>query len=182
MSILDCDIPVDGACALLLTSTERARDLRQPPALLSGFAASTYPHPTGTVMTLETLWEGCEQVARRLWECSGLGPKDIDNAHLYDGFSIFVPLWLEGLGILERGEGMAFLREGHGSLRGKLPINTGGGALGEGRLHGMSHLAEAVVQVTGRGGARQAQGANRAVSTISNGLVKATAFIFSRDS
>jgi acetyl-CoA acetyltransferase len=181
MSILDCDIPVDGACALLLTSTERARDLRQPPALISGFAASTYPHPTGTVMTLETLWEGCEQVARRLWETSGLGPKDLDNAHLYDGFSIFVPLWLEGLGVLKRGEGMAFLREGHGALRGKLPINTGGGALGEGRLHGMSHLAEAVLQVTDRAGARQVAGANRAVSTISNGLVKATAFIFSRD-
>jgi acetyl-CoA acetyltransferase len=182
MSILDCDIPVDGACALVLTSTERARDLRQPPALLSGFSASTYPHPTGTVMTLETLWEGCEQTARRLWESSGLGPQDLDNAHLYDGFSIFVPLWLEGLGVVGRGEGMAFLRDGHGALGGKLPINTGGGALGEGRLHGMTHLAEAVLQVTGRAGDRQAPNARRAVSTISNGLVKATAFVFSRDS
>ena len=181
MSILDCDIPVDGACALLLTSTERARDLKQPPALLTGFSASTFPHPTGVIMTLETLLEGCEHTAERLWASSGLGPKDVDTAHLYDGFSIFVPLWLEGLGIVPRGEGMAFLRDGHGARDGKLPINTGGGALGEGRLHGMSHLAEAVIQVTDRGGERQVPGASRAIATISNGLVKATGFIFSRD-
>lgn len=181
MSILDCDIPVDGCAALLLTSTERARDLKQKPALLTGFAAGTHSPPTGVPMTLDDIWIGCEQVAARLWEATGLGPRDFDTAQLYDGFAPFVYLWLEGLGIVPRGEGLAFLRDGHGSLGGKLPVNTGGGALGEGRLHGMTQLSEAVIQVTDRGGERQVPGARRAIATISNGLTKATAFAISRD-
>lgn len=181
MSILDCDIPVDGCAALLLTSTERARDLKQVPALVTGFAAGTVSPPFSVPMTLEDLWAGCEQVAERLWASSGMGPHDFDNAQLYDGFSPFVFLWLEGLGIVPKGEGLAFLRDGHGSLGGKLPINTGGGALGEGRLHGMTQLGEAVAQVTGRAGARQVAGARRAIATISNGSTKSTAFAISRD-
>jgi len=181
MSILDCDIPVDGCAAILLTSTQRARDLQQIPALLNGFSAGTHSPPTGVPMTLEDIWIGCEQVANRLWQATGLGPDAFDNAQLYDGFSPFVFLWLEGLGVVKRGEGLAFLRDGHGSLTGKLPINTGGGALGEGRLHGMTQLAEAVLQVTGRAGERQVPGSRRAIATISNGLTKATAFSFSRD-
>ncbi len=181
MSILDCDIPVDGCAALLLTSTERARDLRCKPALLTGFSAGTHPAPAGLPMTLDDIWIGCEQVAQRLWQSSGVRPEEIDTAQVYDGFAPFVYLWLEGLGIVPRGEGLAFLRDGHGSLTGKLPVNTGGGALGEGRLHGMTQLAESVIQVTDRGGERQVPGARRAVATISNGLTKSTAFIFSRD-
>ncbi len=181
MSILDCDIPVDGCAALVLTSAERARDLKNRPALLTGFAAGTHPAPYGMPMTLEHIWTGCEQVAERLWQATGLGPQHIDNAQLYDGFSPFVWLWLEGMGFVQKGEGLTFLRDGHGSLTGQLPINTGGGALGEGRLHGMTQLIESVLQVTDRAGQRQVPGASRALATISNGLSKSTAFVFSRD-
>lgn len=181
MSILDCDIPVDGCAAMLLTSTERARDLARKPALVTGFSAGTHSPPTSVPMTLEDIWIGCEQVADRLWSATGLAPRDIDNAHLYDGFSPFVFLWLEGLGIVPRGEGLAFLRDGHGALDGTLPINTGGGALGEGRLHGMTQLIEAAAQVSDRCGERQVAGASRAIATISNGLTKATGFVLSRD-
>lgn len=181
MSILDCDIPVDGCAALLLTTTERARDLRRKPALLTGFAAGTHPAPSSVPMTLDDIWIGCEQVAQRLWDATGVRPDEIDTAQVYDGFAPFVYLWLEGLGIVPRGQGLAFLRDGHGSLTGKLPVNTGGGALGEGRLHGMTQLAEAVIQVTDRGGERQVPGARCSVATISNGMTKATGFIFSRD-
>lgn len=90
-------------------------------------------------------------------------------------------LWLEGLGIVERGQGLAFQRDGHGALGGRLPINSGGGALGEGRLHGTTQLIESVLQVTDRAGERQVPGAARAIATISNDLTKATGFIFSRD-
>ena len=182
MSILDCDIPVDGAVALLLTSTERARDLRRPPALLTGFAAGLHTGATGAVMSLEDLVEGSGQIAQTLWRTSGLGPAEIDNAQLYDGFSVFVHTWLEGMGLVGRGEAVPFARDGHTALTGRLPVNTGGGALGEGRLHGMTHLAEAVTQVTDRGGERQVPGASRALATVSNGLSKSTAFVFSRDS
>ncbi|WP_327754623.1 thiolase family protein [Sphingobium sp. SJ10-10] len=181
MSILDCDIPVDGCCALILTSTERARHLRQPPALLTGFAASAHQGAGGTPMNLEDMRDGAKDVARRLWDTTGLSPMDVDNAQLYDGFSVLVLTWLEGMGFCRDGEGLAFLREGHGDLGGRLPINTGGGALGEGRLHGMTQLAEAVAQVTDRAGERQVPGAVRSLATISNGLAKSTAFLFSRD-
>jgi len=181
VSILDCDIPVDGCAAILLTATERARDLRQPPALLTGFAASTTAAPGGAPMTLESLWDGAAQTADRLWASSGLGPADVDTAQLYDGFSLFVLTWLEGMGFVPRGEGLARLRDGYGARGGALPINTGGGALGEGRLHGMTHIAEAVLQVTGRGGARQVPGASRSLVTVSNGLNKSVAFLFSAD-
>ena len=120
---------------------------------MTGFAAGTHSAPFGLPMTLEHIRMGCEQVAARLWASSGLGPGDMDTAQLYDGFSPFVFLWLEGLGLAAPGQGLAFLRDGHGSLTGRLPINTGGGALGEGRLHGMTQLAGAVIQVTDRGGA-----------------------------
>ncbi|MGC4251733.1 MAG: hypothetical protein QM605_09840 [Sphingobium sp.] len=181
MSILDCDIPVDGCCALILTSTERARDLAQPPALLTGFAASTRHGAGGTPMNLEDMWEGARETAERLWTATGLSPADIGTAQLYDGFSPLVLTWLEGMGFCGEGEGLAFLREGHGALTGRLPVNTGGGALGEGRLHGMTQLAEAVMQVTDRAGERQVPRAHHALATISNGLAKSTAFIFSRD-
>ncbi|MCB4860034.1 MULTISPECIES: thiolase family protein [unclassified Sphingobium] len=181
ISILDCDIPVDGCCAMILTSTQRARHLRRPPALLTGFAASAHQGAGGTPMNLEDMWDGAKDVARRLWEATGLSPADVDNAQLYDGFSVLVLTWLEGMGFCRDGEGLAFLREGHGDPDGRLPINTGGGALGEGRLHGMTQLAEAVAQVTDRAGERQVPGASRALATISNGLAKSTAFLFSRD-
>lgn len=179
VSILDCDLPVDGAVALVLTTTERARDLRQPPALLTGFSASTY---TGNaIMNLDDLLAGAAQTGRRLWESAGVGPSDIENAQLYDGFSVFVYTWLEGLGLVGPGEAVPFVREGNAALTGRLPVNTGGGALGEGRLHGMTHLAEAVLQVTGRAGERQVPGASRSLVTVSNGLAKSTAFVFSTD-
>lgn len=181
MSILDCDLPVDGAAAIVLTSTERARDLARPPALVTGWATTAHTGPTGVYMNLEDLWTGGEQIAGRLWRSAGVGPHEIDTAQLYDGFSVFVPLWLESLGIVERGEGLSFLRDGHAGLTGRLPVNTGGGALGEGRLHGMTHLIEAAVQVTDRGGERQVPGASRSVVTVSNGIVGSTGFVISRD-
>ncbi|ANI76784.1 MULTISPECIES: thiolase family protein [Sphingobium] len=182
LSILDCDIPVDGCCALILTSAERARHLRQPPALLTGFAASAYQGASGTPMNLEDMWSGARALGRRLWDMTGLTPADVDTAQLYDGFSVLVLTWLEGMGFCRDGEGLGLLRDGYGDLDGKLPINTGGGALGEGRLHGMTQLAEAVAQVTDRAGVRQVPGGACALATISNGLAKSTAFLFSRDS
>ncbi|KEQ52290.1 thiolase C-terminal domain-containing protein [Sphingobium chlorophenolicum] len=181
ISILDCDIPVDGCCALILTSAERARHLRRPPALLTGFAASAWQGAGGTPMNMEDMWDGAKDVAPRLWDATGMSPADVDTAQLYDGFSVLVLTWLEGMGFCRDGEGLAFLRDGHGDLGGRLPINTGGGALGEGRLHGMTQLAEAVAQVTDRASERQVPGAAHSLATISNGLAKSTAFLFSRD-
>lgn len=181
VSILDCDMPVDGAAAIVVTGTEHARHLARPPALVTGWATTAHTGPTGVYMNLEDLIAGGEQIARRLWGSAGIGASEVDTAQLYDGFSVFVPLWLESLGLVGRGEGLALLRDGHANLDGSLPVNTGGGALGEGRLHGMTHLVEGAIQVTDRGGPRQVPGASRSVVTVSNGVAGSTAFVISRD-
>lgn len=181
ITMLDCDLPVDGAVAIVLTRAERARDLRNPPALVSGYATSNHVGATGAPMTLEGILEGAEQTGERLWAAAGVGRSDIDVAQLYDGFSIFTYTWLEGLGFVGRGEGPAFVDDGNARLTGSLPLNTGGGCLAEGRLHGMTQLTEAAFQVTDRAGDRQVPGAARSVVTVSNGLAGSTAFVISRD-
>ncbi|MFF0814964.1 hypothetical protein ACFYVR_07395 [Rhodococcus sp. NPDC003318] len=181
ITMLDCDLPVDGAAAIVLTRTERARDLRNPPALVSGYAAGNHVGATGAPMTLEGILDGAACIGERLWAAAGIDRADVDVAQLYDGFSIFTYTWLEGLGFVRRGEAAAFIDEGSARLTGSLPLNTGGGCLAEGRLHGMTQLTEAAYQVTDRAGDRQVSGASRAVVTVSNGLAGSTAFVISRD-
>lgn len=181
ITMLDCDIPVDGAVAVVLTRTERARDLANPPALISGYAASNHVGATGVPMALEDILDGAARTGERLWAAAGIGPSEIDVAQLYDGFSIFTYTWLEGLGFVGRGEAAGFVDDGHARLTGSLPLNTGGGCLAEGRLHGMTQLAEAAYQVTGRAGDRQVAGASRSLATVSNGLAGSTAFVISSD-
>lgn len=181
MTMLDCDIPIDGAIAILITTTERARDLKNPPALVTGYAACTHTGPSGVPMNLEDMWEGARQAGERLWASAGLGREDIDVAQLYDGFSIFIYTWLEGLGFVPKGEAFRFIDDGNTRLDGKLPVNTSGTSLAEGRVHGMAHLTEAAYQVAGRAGERQVPDAAHCIATISNGLAGSTAFVFSRD-
>lgn len=181
MSILDCDIPVNGAVALVLTSTERARAIGATPALISAVASTSLVGPGAVPMNLEHMRTGARQLGDRLFAASGLSAADIDTAQLYDGFSILVPIWAEGMGLAETGGGLAFLRDGDALLSGSTPVNTGGGALGEGRLHGMTQILESVIQVTDQGGERQVAGAAHALATVSNGVSGSTAFIISRD-
>lgn len=181
ITMLDCDIPVDGAVAMVLTRADRARDLKNPPALVSGYAASTHVGATGVPMNLEDILAGCAQTGERLWASTGLVAADIDVAQLYDGFSVFTHTWLEGLGLVPSGEALRFIDDGNARLDGILPVNTGGGCLAEGRLHGMTQLTEAAFQVTDRGGERQVPGASRSIATVSNGLAGSTAFVISRD-
>ena len=100
-----------------------------------------------------------QSLATKLWASSGLGPQDMDAAELYDGFSPSTIYWLEAAGFCGRGEAYQFIQDGRIALEGELPVNTFGGSLSEGRLHGMGHIAEAVFQVTGRAEKRQIPGA-----------------------
>jgi acetyl-CoA acetyltransferase len=103
-----------------------------------------------------------------LWSRTDLKPKDIDSAHLYDGFTWLTMAWLEALGICGEGESGAFIEGGERiSLGGQLPLNTNGGQLSEGRMHGFGHLHEAVLQLRGQAEGRQVEGAK--VSVVGNG-------------
>jgi acetyl-CoA acetyltransferase len=156
----DCTIEVDGACAVLVTSIERARDLRHPPAVVAAGGYRAGPRPgldIGDHLSFRdytrnyTSLLGPEMYAR-----SGLGPKDVQFAEIYDCFTSTVLIGLEGLGLCERGGSGEFVRSGGTKLTGALPTNTHGGLLAEGYLHGMNTVAEAVLQIQGRGGDRQA--------------------------
>ena len=178
--LYDCDIPVDGCVAVVLASAERARDLAQPPAYITGHAQTTWP-TRGGFTDSENMWEGGAAMGEQLWASAGLGPEDIDVAMLYDGFSIFLYVWLEALGFVKRGEAASYIASGATALDGELPLNTSGCSLGEGRLHGMAQIAEAVLQVTGRAGARQIEGVAHTIATVGAGSLSSGGLIFSRE-
>ncbi len=158
---LDCDIPVDGAAVFILTSAERAADLPNKPVYISGIASGS---PTKRRLPLhwplDDLYDTGRETARRLWSTSGFGPSDVDLPQLYDGFSPFVYLWLEVLGFCPIGEGHHFVQDGRidSDIPGALPILSGGGALGNGRMHGVPQMLECYLQLSGRAAERQRAG------------------------
>ena len=142
----------DGGCAILVTSAERARDLRHKPAVIRGVTqASTQGQEQMTSFyrdELESLPE-MEMAAARVYEQAGLGPDDIDAACLYDAFTSEVIMQLESFGFCARGEGKEMVREGALDRDGRLPNNTHGGLISEAYIHGMNNIAEGVRLVRG---------------------------------
>lgn len=154
LRLFDFCLETDGANAVVVTSAERARDLAQPPALIRAVAQASLPaiQPGNfySVLMRDSLTTlPAAPVARRLFERAGLGPEEIDVAQLYDCFSITVLLQLEDYGFCAKGEGGPFVAAGNVELGGSLPINTAGGHLSEGYIHGMNHIVEGVRQIRG---------------------------------
>ena len=155
----DCTPEVDGSCALLVTTLERARDLARPAVVIDG-AAWTTPSGSGLDMSDLSSWPdwsvNCHSyLADRLWASASVTQADIGFAEIYDCFSSVVPTTLEGLGLCERGQARHLYEDGSTTPGGAFPVNTHGGLLSEGYLHGMNTVAETVLQLQGRGGARQ---------------------------
>ncbi|HEX2315573.1 MAG TPA: acetyl-CoA acetyltransferase [Thermomonospora sp.] len=172
LRLLDCCLETDGACAVVVTSRERARDLRWPPVLVSGAVwggGDSFFSGTGTDFTVTE----AARVAPRLYAMAGVGPGDIDVAELYDCFTYSVLVQLEDYGFCTKGEGGPYAASGAIALDGELPVNTHGGFLSEGYVHGINHIAEAVAQLRGTAGDRQVPGAEVALSTAQPGYVLA---------
>jgi acetyl-CoA acetyltransferase len=157
LCLYDCDIPVQMAGAFIVTTADRASNLRQRPAFVLGAANPISLHELLPEPLDDHLAKG-RQLARQLWKASGVGPSDIDVANLYDGFSVHTPIWAEALGLCEAGDGFAF------AAAPTLPLNTSSGNLGAGRTHGICHILESVLQVQGRAGERQVTGAQVALA------------------
>jgi acetyl-CoA acetyltransferase len=179
----DCTVEVDGACAVLVTSEEQARDLRHPPAVVASTAYRAGPRP-GLDIGDHLLWDDYTRnytslLREELFARAGLRPSDVQVAQIYDCFSSTVLMGLEGLGLCERGSAGAFVRSGATALDGRMPMNTHGGLLAEGYLHGMNTVAEAVLQVQGRGGTRQAPRHEVAVVT-SGALMDGSAMVLTQ--
>jgi len=171
--LYDCDVPVDGATAIVVSAAETASGLRAP-VRIEAMAGVVDGRP---------LWDQWADMGRvghgaaaAMWARTDLRPADVDMAQLYDGFTIEAVWWLEAMGFCGTGEAGAFVEGGKRiTFGGELPLNTWGGQLSGGRLHaGFGHIAEAVRQLRGEAGDRQVAGAQ--VAAVSNaGVLEAGA-------
>jgi len=176
LCLYDCDVPVDGATAFVVSAAETAADLRAP-VRIEAMAGVVEGRPS---------WEQWEDMGRvgygaaaAMWARTSLRPDDVDVAELYDGFTIEAVWWLEAMGFCGTGEAGSFVDGGKRiSLDGPLPMNTWGGQLSGGRLHAaFGHLAEAVRQLRGEAGARQVAGAEVAAVTSVGGIEAGAALL-----
>lgn len=156
LRLFDCDVPCDGSTAVVVSAADTADDLRKPPVRIEA---------VGTALRGRNSWDQWDDLttmavrdaSAALWARTDLTPADVDVAELYDGFSFITLAWLEALGFCGKGEGGHFLEGGRNIARdgGVVPLNTHGGQLSGGRLHGYGFLHEACVQLWGEAGARQ---------------------------
>ena len=168
LRLLDCCQESDGGVAVVVTSAERAKDLRQTPAIIRAAAQGSgagQEEMTSYYRDDLTRLPEVAAVSRQIWRQSGLTPADIQTAVIYDPFTPFVLLQLEEFGFCGPGESKDFVNDVGIGPGGKLPINTNGGQLGEGYIHGMNGVAEGVRQVRGT--------AANQVPDVSNVLVTA---------
>ena len=167
----DCDIPVDGVAAFVFTTAERAKDLPNQPVYVSGLGmGAPVTRRTPVHWPLDDIMGVGEETARRLWESSGVGPGDVDLPQVYDGFSPFVYFWLECLGFCPKGEAHRFVLDGNidSDRPDAIPALSGGGALGNGRMHGVPQMLECYLQLSGRAGERQRPSAHVGVACHSS--------------
>jgi hypothetical protein len=170
--LYDCDAPVDGSTAFILSRKDAVPD----PARAVGLAA------VGAGMRVSSYWDQSPDMVqmaatgagRQLWSRTDLKPSDVDVALLYDGFSYLAVMWLEALGFCGLGEGASFVDGGKNiTYGGTLPLNTQGGHLSGGRLHGFGMLHEACLQVRNEAGSRQVPGAQVAAAAAGGGPLAA---------
>ncbi|MFJ8298683.1 lipid-transfer protein [Streptomyces sp. NPDC094447] len=166
LRLLDCCQETDGGQAIVVTSVERARDLRRPPAVVLAAAQGAGRKQEAMTSFHRDELTGLPEmgaVARQLWRTSGLTPGEIDVAVLYDHFTPFVLMQLEEFGFCGPGEAADFVAAD------ALPLNTHGGQLGEAYLHGMNGIAEAVRQLRGTS-VNQVPGTERTLVTAGTGV------------
>jgi acetyl-CoA acetyltransferase len=155
LCLYDCDVPCDGSTAVILSAADTAADLRRPPIRIEAVGCAL--HGRNSWDQFEDLTTmALRDASAMLWSRTDLTPQDVDVAELYDGFSFITLAWIEALGFCGKGEGGAFLDGGKNvAFDGPLPLNTNGGQLSAGRLHGYGLLHEACLQLWGEAGDRQ---------------------------
>ena len=172
LCLFDCDAPCDGSTVVIVSHRDFAPDLDH---------SAVHINAVGTALRGRPSWDqfddmttmAARDAGSSMWERTSLRPSDVDTAQLYDGFSILAMTWIEALGFAGRGEGGPFVEGGANIARdGLLPLNTAGGQLSGGRLHGFGLIHEACVQLRGEGGARQVVrpgGRDVEVAAVANG-------------
>lgn len=168
LRIYDCDVPIDGSTAIIISHVDAARDMPNPLTRIEAVGSCMqYRNSWAQLDALPT--QAQPKVADMMWSRTDLKPSDVDVAELYDGFSMHSINWLENFGFCGRYEAKDFLEDNGRriALDGELPINTNGGALSAGRMHAYGQVHEACTQLWGRGGARQIKKPNPRVAALS---------------
>ena len=171
LRLLDCCQETDGGVAIVVTSAERAKDLKHRPAIIEAASqgSSANQYSMTSYYRPEIGLPEMGLVGRQLWQQSGLTPADIQTAVLYDHFTPFTLIQLEELGFCGKGEAKDFVAGGAIELGGRLPINTHGGQLGEAYIHGMNGIAEGVRQLRGTS-VNQVDGVEHVLVTAGTGV------------
>ncbi|ATI80735.1 acetyl-CoA acetyltransferase [Sphingobium yanoikuyae] len=169
LGVLDCCLVTDGAGAVVMTRSDRARDLARPAIPVLGAASVTTHHHISAMPDL--LNTGVADAGSRAFAAAGLGPQDMDVVELYDAFTINTILFLEDLGFCAKGEGAAFVEGGAIAPGGCLPVNTNGGGLScmHPGMYGLFTIIEAVRQLRGEAGERQVTDARLALAQGNGG-------------
>ncbi len=158
LCLFDCDVPCDGGTAVIVSRADSAPDLRKSPIQVEAVGTALYGRPSWDQFDdLTTM--ACRDAAAQMWTRTDIAPSDVQLAEMYDGFSFITMAWLEAMRFCGKGESGPFVEGGQRIARdGELPLNTHGGQLSAGRLHGYGFLHEACVQLWGEAGERQVPG------------------------
>ena len=175
--LFDCDRFTDASTVVIVSAGDALDEVKSQPVRIAASAGSLERYSWD-----QAEWASAYPTGRDLWKNTDYTVKDVDTVQFYDGFAFQPITWLEGLGFCDVGEGGRFIEGGTRIARdGELPMNTGGGQLGWGRLHGFGFAFESVVQLRGDGGARQIAGDPKVAVATSGGGPMAAALLLAKD-
>ncbi len=181
LCLYDCDVPCDGATAMIVSRRDTAPDLRKPPLHVDAVGTAFHGRP-GWDQYYDLATMACQDAGQQLWERTDLQPTDVQLAQMYDGFSFITMCWLEAMRFCGKGESGPFVEGGQRIARdGLLPLNTQGGQLSAGRLHGFGFLHEACAQLWWEAGDRQVPGQPEVGVACAGGGPLAGALLLTRD-